>query len=52
MTYQKNIGKAVPLCEYLTPEKEENIERHTKFLAMVKNMETDKIEEEIKTFAR
>lgn len=45
MTYQKNIGKAVPLCEYLTPEKEENIERHTKFLAMVKNMETDKIEE-------
>ena len=45
MTYQKNIGKAVPLYEYLIPEKEESIERHTKFLEMVKNLEADKIEE-------
>lgn len=45
MTCQKNIGKAVPLYEYLSPEKEENIERHTKFLEMVKNLEIDKIEE-------
>ena len=45
MTYQKNIGKAVPLYEYLIPEKEESIERHTKFLEMLKNLEADKIEE-------
>jgi hypothetical protein len=45
VTYQKNIGKAVPLYEYLIPEKEESIERHTKFLEMVKNLEADKIEE-------
>ena len=45
MIYQKNIGKAVPLYEYLIPEKEESIERHTKFLEMVKNLEADKIEE-------
>ena len=42
---QKNIGKAVPLYEYLTPEKEENIERHTKFLSMISNMNIDEIEE-------
>lgn len=29
----------------MSPEKEENIERHTKFLEMVKNLEIDKIEE-------
>ncbi len=42
---QKSIGKAVPLYEYLTPETEENIERHTKFLSMLSNMNVDKIEE-------
>lgn len=42
---QKNIGKAVPLYAYLTPEIEENIERHTKFLSMISNMNIDKIEE-------
>lgn len=29
----------------MSPEKEENIERHTKFLEMVKNLEIDRIEE-------
>lgn len=42
---QKNTGKAVPLYAYLTPDNEENIERHTKFLSMVSSMDIDKIEE-------
>ena len=37
--------KAVPLYEYLNPDKEENLERHTKFLSMVENMDISKIEE-------
>ena len=37
--------KAVPLYEYLNGNKEENIERHTKFLSMVESMETYKVEE-------
>lgn len=42
---QKNIGKAVPLYAYLTPEVEENIERHTKLLSMISSIDIDKIEE-------
>ncbi len=46
MTYQKNIGKASSqFYEYLDSEKEESIEKYTKFLEMVKNLEVDKIEE-------
>ena len=45
LTFQKSIGKAVPLYEYLVPETEENIERHTKFLSMLSNMDINKIEE-------
>lgn len=37
--------KAVPLYEYLNPDKEENLERHTKFLSMVESMDISKIEE-------
>ena len=40
---REKYKKAVPLYEYLTPNKEENIERHTKFLSMVANMDIDKI---------
>ncbi len=42
---QKNIGKAVPLYAYLDSESEENIERHTKFLSMVSNMNISQIHE-------
>ena len=42
---QKNIGKAVPLYAYLNPNEEENIERYTKFLSMVANMDIQQIEE-------
>lgn len=45
LTFQKSIGKAVPLYAYLTPDNEENIERHTKFLSMLSNMDINKIEE-------
>ncbi len=45
LLFQKNIGKAVPLYEYLTPDKEENIERHTKFLSMISNININEIEE-------
>ena len=41
----EKYGKAVPLYAYLTPDTEENIERHTKFLSMVSNINIDKIEE-------
>lgn len=37
--------KAVPLYEYLNPDKEENLERHTEFLSMVESMDISKIEE-------
>ena len=37
--------KAVPLYEYLNPDKEENLERYTKFLSMVGNINIDKINE-------
>ena len=37
--------KAVPLYEYLNPNKEENLERHTKLLSMVESMNISKIEE-------
>lgn len=37
--------KAVPLYEYLQPDTEENIARHTKFLSMVENINIQKIEE-------
>lgn len=36
--------KAVPLCEYLDSESEENIERYTKFLSMVSDMDIKQIE--------
>lgn len=36
--------KAVPLYEYLDSEKEENIEKHTKFLSMVSKMDIKQIE--------
>ena len=45
LALQKNTGKAVPLFAYLNPNEEENIERHTKFLSMVSNMDIQKIEE-------
>ena len=41
----EKYGKAVPLYTYLTPDSEENIERHTKFLSMLSKMNTDSIEE-------
>ena len=41
----EKYGKAVPLYAYLTPELEENIERHTKFLSMLSKMNIDSIEE-------
>lgn len=41
----EKYGKAVPLYEFLTPDSTENIERHTKFLSMLSNMDIDKIEE-------
>lgn len=45
LVLQKSTGKAVPLFAYLNQNEEENIERHTKFLAMVSNMDVQKIEE-------
>ena len=45
LVLQKNTGKAVPLYAYLNPNEEENIERYTKFLSMVTNMDIQKIEE-------
>lgn len=45
LVLQKNIGKAVPLFEYLIPDSEKNIEKHTKFLSMLSSMNIDKIEE-------
>ena len=41
----EKYSKAVPLYEYLITESEENIERHTKFLSMLSNMDIDKVEE-------
>ena len=41
----EKYGKAVPLYAYLNPNEEENVERHTKFLSMVSNMDISKIEE-------
>ena len=41
----EKYGKAVPLYAYLTPDNEENIERHTKFLSMLSKMNVDSIEE-------
>ena len=41
----EKYGKAVPLFEYLTPETEKNIERHTKFLSMLSNINVEEIEE-------
>ena len=41
----EKYGKAVPLYAYLTPDSEENIERHTKFLSMLSKMNVDSIEE-------
>ena len=41
----EKYGKAVPLYEYLIPETEENIEKHTKFLSMISSMNIEKIEE-------
>ena len=43
--FQRNIGKAVPLYEYLDEENQENIEKHTKFLSMVSNMDINLIKE-------
>ena len=45
LVLQKNTGKAVPLFAYLNPNEEENIERHTKFLSMVSNMDVQEIQE-------
>lgn len=45
LVLQKSTGKAVPLFAYLNPNEEENIERHTKFLSMVSNMDVQKIQE-------
>ena len=45
LVLQKSTGKAVPLFAYLNPNERENIERHTKFLSMVSNMDIQKIEE-------
>ena len=45
LVLQKNTGKAVPLYAYLNPNEEENIERYTKFLSMVTNMDIQNIEE-------
>jgi len=41
----EKYGKAIPLWAYLTPDSEENIERHTKFLSMLSKMNVDSIEE-------
>ena len=41
----EKYGKAVPLCAYLNPNEEENIERYTSFLSMVSSMDISKIEE-------
>jgi len=41
----EKYGKAVPLYAYLTPDSEENIERHTKFLSMVSKLNIDSVEE-------
>ena len=45
LIFQKNIGKASPICEYLNPNNEENIEKHAKFLSMVSSMDIEKIKE-------
>lgn len=45
LVLQKNTGKAVPLYAYLNPNEEENIERYTKFLSMVTNIDIQNIEE-------
>ena len=45
LVLQKSTGKAVPLFAYLNLNEEENIERHTKFLSMVSNMDVQKIQE-------
>ena len=50
-TLHEKYKKARPLYEYLDSENEENIEKHTTFLNMVKNLnqsEIDKIDEEQK----
>lgn len=41
----EKYGKAVPLYAYLTPDTQENLERHTKFLSMLSKMNTESIEE-------
>ena len=41
----EKYGKALPLYAYLDEENEENLEKHTKFLSMLSNMDIDKIEE-------
>ena len=41
----EKYAKAVPLYAYLTPDSEENIERHTKFLSMLSKMNIDSVEE-------
>jgi len=45
LVLQKSTGKAVPLFAYLNPNEEENIERHTRFLSMVSNIDIQKIQE-------
>ena len=43
---QKYI-KAAPIIAYLEPNNEENIERHVKFLSMLKQVSIDEIEQAI-----
>lgn len=48
---KKNIGKAVPLKQYINPENAEDIERHATFLKMISNInieDIEKLEEEQK----
>ena len=41
----EKYGKALPVYAYLDEENEENLERHTKFLSMLSNMNIGQIEE-------
>lgn len=40
----EKYAKAVPICAYLNPNNEQNIEKHAKFLKMVKELEISDIE--------
>jgi len=37
-------SKAIPICAYLNPNNEENIEKHTQFLKMLQKVEIEEIE--------